>query len=97
MQAAFGCCIPLLQICAKDGIDTVQLALVVFFLGSLANFLNIMCILQLAHTVCWWCLCMVVCLCCGGDCMWWRLFICGGSGCTRRFCCCYTCTTEDPS
>ena len=29
---AFGCCIPLLYTCAQDGLDTVQLALVVFFL-----------------------------------------------------------------
>ena len=34
MQAAFGCCIPLLQTCAQDGLDTVQLALVVFFIPS---------------------------------------------------------------
>ena len=27
--------------------------------------------------------------------MWWWLYICGGSGCTWRFCCCYT--TKDPS
>ena len=33
---AFGCCIPLLS-CAQDGLDTVQLALVVFFLGALAH------------------------------------------------------------
>ena len=25
MQAAFGCCIPLLLTCAQDGLDTVQL------------------------------------------------------------------------
>ena len=59
-----------------------QLALVVFFLRALAHLL--MRILQLA-------------LCGGGACifMWWWLYICGDSGCTRRFCCCYT--TEDPS
>ena len=62
-----------------------QLALVVFFLGALVHLL--MCILQLA-------------LCGGGAAcgcifMWWWLYICGGSGCTWRFCCRYT--TEDPS
>ena len=34
MQAAFGCCILLLSTCAQDGLDTVQLALVVYFLPS---------------------------------------------------------------
>ena len=33
VQAAFGCCIRLLYLC-QDGLDTVQLALVVFFLPS---------------------------------------------------------------
>ena len=32
MQAAFGCCIPLLYTCAQDGLDTVQLVLVVFII-----------------------------------------------------------------
>ena len=46
MQAAFGCCILLLWTCPQDGLDTVQLALVVFFLTALVHFL--MRILQLA-------------------------------------------------
>ena len=66
--------------CAQDGLDTVQLSLVVFFLGALAHLLILMCtqmnrhILQLAL--------------CGGGCifMWWWLYvvmvICGFSGCT---------------
>ena len=29
VQAAFGCCIPLLYVCKIDGLDTVQIALMV--------------------------------------------------------------------
>ena len=63
---------------------------------------------QILHLHSW---CMVIATCAGGifpqstsaftnahiaTCsVWWWLYICGGSGCTWRFCCCYT--TEDSS
>ena len=64
--------------CAQDGLDTMQLALVVFFLGALAHLL--MCTQMNRH--------ILQLVLCGGGCilMWWWLYvvvvICGGSGCT---------------
>ena len=81
MQAAFGCCILLLYM-PQDGFDTVQLALVVFFLRALAHLL--MCTQTNRHT-------LQLALCGGGHgggCIfiWWWLYavvvICGGNECT---------------
>ena len=45
MQAAFGCCILLLFTCFRGGLDTVQLALVMFSFHQLA---------QILHLHSWW-------------------------------------------
>ena len=45
VQAAFGCCIPLLLTCGQDSIETVQLALVVFSFHQLV---------QILHLHSWW-------------------------------------------
>ena len=48
VQAAFGCCIPLLYLC-PDSLDTVQLELVVFILPSTSANSLLACIVVIAH------------------------------------------------
>ena len=74
MQAAFGCFILLLYTCSQNGLDIVQLSLVVFFLRALAHLLictNEYAQMQLA--LCGGGSCSI--LCAGSDCMWWWLYV----------------------